>query len=109
MIVYFADRTMSILGMASTDLPQGFLIRDDKRIEDIDSGVASLEFAISYTDETREQAKQMCAAGNYMLRYHKNKYEFYTIIETTHRNKTQVYEVYGEDAGLDLLFEILEE
>lgn len=106
MIVYFADRSMNILGMASTDLPEGFLIRDDKRIEDIDSGVASLEFKISYVDETREQAKQMCAAGNYLLRFYEHRYEFYTIIDKTRRNKDQSYTIYGEDAGLDLLNEV---
>lgn len=106
MIVYFADRGMAILGMASTDLPRGFTIQNDNKINDVETGVASLEFTISHTAETREQAQQMCAAGNYLIRYHKNTFEFYTIIEKEHDNLKQTFTVYGEDAGLDLLNEV---
>ena len=97
---------MDILGMASTDLPRGFTIRDDIKTEDIDSGVASLELRITYTDETRDQCKQMCQAGNYLLRRHNGTDECYTIITKKHDTKAQSYSIYAEDAGLDLLNEV---
>lgn len=106
MIVYFANRGLDIIGMASTDLPKGFTIRADKKVEDIDSGVASFEFKITYTDEQREQAAQMCQAGNYLLRRHNRSDECYTIIDKKHNNKEQSYTIYAEDAGLDLLNEV---
>lgn len=31
MIIYFADRAMNILGSASTGLPKGLMITDDKK------------------------------------------------------------------------------
>ena len=33
MIIYFADRAMNILGSASTGLPKGLIITNDKKTE----------------------------------------------------------------------------
>ena len=35
MIIYFADRAMNILGSASTGLPKGLMITNDKKTEEI--------------------------------------------------------------------------
>ena len=35
MIIYFADRQMNILGQASTNLPEGILLVDDLKTEDV--------------------------------------------------------------------------
>ena len=40
MIIYFADRAMNILGSASTGLPKGLMITNDKKTEEISEGVA---------------------------------------------------------------------
>ena len=40
MIIYFADRKMDILGQASTNLLNGITIKEDKKTEEIDVGVA---------------------------------------------------------------------
>ena len=34
MIIYFADRAMNILGSASTGLPKGLMITNDKKTEE---------------------------------------------------------------------------
>ena len=47
MIIYFADRKMNILGLASTNLKKGLTITDDLKIEDVETGVASFECKIS--------------------------------------------------------------
>lgn len=36
MIIYFADRRMNILGQASTALPEGLCIKNDKKTEEVE-------------------------------------------------------------------------
>lgn len=106
MILYFADRMMNIKGQASTALLKGFQIVEDKKIEDIDSGVASFEGSISFDDSNRLLLEEMTNAGNYLLRSCDGENEFYTIIDTEIDTKRKEIYIYTEDAGLDLLNEI---
>ena len=106
MILYFANRKMQILGQASTTLPDGFVIQEDLKTEDVESGIASFECTISYATESRSQIEEMMKAGNYILRSHGGENEFYTIIDYESDVKEQTVTVYAEDAGLDLLNEI---
>lgn len=57
MIIYFADRRMNILGQASTALPEGLCIKNDKKTEEVEAGVGILEFDLCFTDDTREDAE----------------------------------------------------
>lgn len=109
MIIYFADRKMNILGHASTELPEGILISDDRKEEDVDTGVASLELWIPFTKRTRRKVKEYTAVGNYLLYKNGNKAEFYTIIDSESDTRKQEVYLYAEDAGLDLLNEIVGE
>lgn len=106
MILYFANRKMQILGQASTTLPDGFVIMEDLKTEDVDSGIASFECTISYATEKRSKIEEMMQAGNYILRSHNGENEFYTIVDYEGDAKEQTVHVYAEDAGLDLLNEI---
>ena len=107
MIVYFSDRKMNILGQASTRLPDGLVIVDDIKTEDIESGVASFEFNIRCDKENFDDVRSCLAVGNYVLRSRDDENEFYTIIETETDTREQEIYVYAEDAGLDLLNEIV--
>lgn len=107
MILYFADRHMNIHGTASTELPDGLQVVDDLKIEDVETGVASFEAYIPYDDSTREQVEMCTAVGNYILRSHENENEFYTIIESETDTKNQEVYIYAEDAGLDLLNDVV--
>ena len=107
MILYFADRKMNIIGQASTSLPNGLTIYDDWKKEDIESGVASFECRIPYDKKTRKDVEGMAAVGNYILRSNGEENEFYTIIESESNTRDQEVYVYAEDAGLDLLNEIV--
>lgn len=107
MIVYFADRFFNILGQASTNLPEGLTIIDDRRVGDIDSGVTVFEFTLPFSDSTRALAESCGAVGNYLLRSHSGEQDFYTIIDAEIDTKRQEVTVYAEDAGLDLLNEIV--
>ena len=44
MIIYFADRKMNIIDSASTSLPGGLYIKDVKKVDEVEAGVAVLEF-----------------------------------------------------------------
>lgn len=106
MIIYFADRKMQVLGQASTGLPKGFTAIDDKKTEDIDTGVASFECTVGFEQEDRLRLQEVIKAGNYLLRYNNGENEFYTIIDSElDVDKQEIY-LYAEDAGLDLLNEI---
>lgn len=97
---------MNILGNASTDLPEGYRVSQDKTIEDVESGVNSFECIISWTDETRTDLEDAIVAGNYILKSNKDDDNYnclYQIVEAESDTKAQEIYLYSEDAGLDLL------
>lgn len=109
MILYFADRHMNVLRQASTELPKGLYISDDLKTEEVEAGVATLEFTLNYTASTRNDAKQYGSVGNYILRKNGDEQEFYTIITSEENIFKQEVEIYAEDAGMDLLNETVGE
>lgn len=98
---------MNILGQASTHLPEGILVVDDKKTEEIDSGVAVLSLSVPYTDITRNQVESWTEVGNYILRKKGDEAEYYTIIESEGDTKKEEIYLYAEDAGLDLINEVV--
>lgn len=109
MILYFADRQLNIMGQASTSLPHGLVVIDDLKTEDVETGVAVFECSLPYDASTRATVANCAKVGNYILRSHKNANEFYTIIEVETDTKNQEVRIYAEDAGLDLLNEVVGE
>lgn len=104
MIIYFCDRQLNILGHASTTLPEGIRISQDKTIEDVESGVNSFECVLTWDDDTRYQLEHGIVAGNYILKQSDTEYDsLYQIVETESDTKEQEISLYAEDAGLDLL------
>ena len=109
MILYFADRHMNFLGQASTNLPEGLSIYSDTKTEDIEVGVAIFECEIPYDDKTRGLVERCANVGNYLLRKNGDENEFYQIIETEADTKKQLVYIYAEDAGMDMLNEVVGE
>lgn len=107
MIIYFADRKMNILGQASTNLPKGVVIKEDTKTEEIETGVCTFECRICYSKETRRSIEEWSEAGNYILRSSDSDQEFYTIISVEIDTENQDIYIYAEDAGMDLLNEVL--
>lgn len=104
MIIYFCDRELNILGHASTTLPQGIRVRQDKTVEDVESGVNSFECILTWDAGTRLELEQGVTAGNYILKQSDTEYDsLYQIVETEIDTKAQEISIYAEDAGLDLL------
>ena len=108
MIIYFADRKMHILGKASTNLPKGARITDDLKTEEVEVGVKVFECDLSYASKNQKKVKEWARAGNYILRKRGDETEFYTIIDTENDTKSRTISIYAEDAGLDLLNEVVE-
>ena len=116
MIIYFADRAMNILGSASTGLPKGLMITNDKKTEEISEGVAIFECNLDYNfvnpDEDEEQevdVKKLAAVGNFILKQgaDSSEVEVYMIIDSTIDPIQKDASIYAEDAGLDLLNEVV--
>lgn len=107
MIIYFADRKMNILGHASTNLPEGFVIVDDLKAEDVETGISSFECTIGYKKENRLELESMTMAGNYILYKDDDETGFFTIIDSEPDTREQTVYIYAEDAGLDLINEIV--
>ena len=105
MIIYFANRDMEIIGQAATRLPKGLVVSSDKKTEQLESGTKSFEFEIHYTD--RLKAEAMASPGNYLLRSDRDENEFYTIIDSDTDTAARVITGYAEDAGLDLINEVV--
>lgn len=108
MIIYFADRAMNILGSASTGLPKGLMITNDKKTEEISEGVAIFECDLNYMGESAS-SKKLASAGNFILKQKQgsNEAEVYTIIDSTIDQIEKTISIYAEDAGLDLLNEVV--
>jgi phage minor structural protein len=104
MIIYFCDRSFNVLGRASTSLPKGLQIINDKHIEEIETGTSTLEFTLPFSKSERQSVEEMTAEGNYIIRHSKNgDDQFYTIIDVELDTAEREVEIYAEDAGLDLL------
>nr|DAJ97244.1 MAG TPA: tail protein [Caudoviricetes sp.] len=107
---------MNILGSASTGLPKGLIITNDKKTEEISEGVAIFECNLDYNfvnpDEDEEQevdVKKLAAVGNFILKQSadSSEVEVYTIIDSTIDPIQRDASIYAEDAGLDLLNEVV--
>lgn len=105
---------MNILGSASTGLPKGLMITNDKKTEEISEGAEIFECNLDYdfvnSDEEQEvDVKKLAAAGNFILKQStdSSEVEVYTIIDSTIDPIQKDASIYAEDAGLDLLNEVV--
>ena len=106
MIIYFVNRNLAVLGLASTNLSAGYEIVDDELVESVDTGVSSLSATIAWTDETRLQLEEWAYVGNYILTENNNQAEMFTIITSETDTAEKAVTIYAENAGLDLINEI---
>ena len=106
MILYFADRELNIIGQASTALPDGLTVVEDKKTEEVETGVSVFECSIPFEDDTRAMVEACAEVGNYLLRSHNGNNEFYQIIEAEIDTKRMEVYIYAEDDGMDLLNDV---
>lgn len=110
MILYFADKNFRILGTASTSLSGGYVITDDTKKEEVETGVATLDCTVAYTDDTRSDIESWCRAGNYVLAYYGKDdtadvdiVNLFMITTTELSVLDHTIKFESEDSGLDLL------
>lgn len=109
MIVYFADRAMNILGLASDTIQSSLKIGNDSCVTEIETGTKTLTLDVYFEPTTRSNVERLAAVGNYLMRYtgKKDQYELYTIIDSELNVNDRSINIYCEDGGLDLLNEIV--
>ena len=116
MILYFADKNFKILGTVSTSLSGGYVITDDTKKEEVETGIATLDCTVAYTDDTRADIESWCRAGNYVLAYYGKETAadmdivnlfMITTMELSVLDHTIKFE--SEDSGLDLLNNLAKE
>lgn len=101
MILYFADRTLTIIGSANTKN-----IESDRTTQNISSGRAAFTAVLHYDAADRDAFETMTMPGNYLLRKGRDDYEVYTIITADQCVMAQSVEIYAEDVGLDLINDV---
>ena len=89
MIIYFADRKINILGMASTSLPNGLRIYNDLTVEDVSSGVNTFSCNIDANDQDRQVLEDAVKEGHYIL---KNSGDAFSDTENTYDSLYQIVE-----------------
>lgn len=116
MILYFADKNFKILGTASTSLSGGYVITDDTKKEEVETGIATLDFTVAYTDDTRSDIESWCRAGNYVLAYYGKEtaadmdiVNLFMITTTELSVLDHTIKFESEDSGLDLLNNLAKE
>ena len=116
MILYFADKNFKILGTASTSLPGGYVITDDTKKEEVETGIATLDCTVAYTDDTRSDIESWCRAGNYVLAYYGKDdtadvdiVNLFMITTTELSVLDHTIKFESEDSGLDLLNNLAKE
>lgn len=116
MILYFADKNFKILGTASTSLSGGYVITDDTKKEEVETGIATLDCTVAYTDDTRSDIESWCRAGNYVLAYYGKDdsadvdiVNLFMITTTELSVLDHTIKFESEDSGLDLLNNLAKE
>ena len=116
MILYFADKNFKILGTASTSLSGGYVITDDTKKEEVETGIATLDCTVAYTDDTRADIESWCRAGNYALAYYGKDdsadvdiVNLFMITTTELSVLDHTIKFESEDSGLDLLNNLAKE
>lgn len=106
MIIYFVNRNLEVLGLASTNLSTGYEIIDDELTESVDYGVACLNAVVAWSNDTRLQLEEWAGVGNYILMEHNDEAKLFTIITSETDTAEKAVTIYAEDAGLDLINEV---
>lgn len=103
---YITDRTFALQTVISTDGNTPFKVISTEDVSNLETSSRRMSLEISFTPETTSKAKDIFKVGNYVLYVDLvGKYEWMTILKSSHNPLTQVRSLECEDAGLDLLNE----
>lgn len=103
---YITDRNFKLETVVSTTGNTIFKVISAEDVSTLETSSRRMTMEISFTPETTDKAKEFFKVGNYVLYIDLNgKYEWMTILKSTHNPLTQIRTLECEDAGLDLLNE----
>lgn len=132
MILYFLDKSLTVIGTASTTLTGTLIVSSDTKTEDVDKGSSTLECDILFDPDDRLYAEELVAVGNTVMRYdpadisRENDpdakaeqivssrrtidgfHDVFTITETDVDVRNSTINFYAEDGGLSLLNDLAE-
>ena len=103
MIVYFADRMLNVIATASTNLPGGLQIQDDKLTRRIEGDADSFDCTISAGDTPLTEIEKTIFPCNNILVEDKREILLFSILDTDFASDTREITIYAESGGLDLL------
>lgn len=106
---YFTNRQFELLEIISTSNDTEIVLADEEDKLSVENGNRTLKGTIYFDKEQSKRVKECGELGNYIL-FHDSKMKkdvWMTIVEKNHRPKSGRHEFVAEDAGLDLLNELL--
>lgn len=107
MIVYFADQQLVPIGAASTGLPRGVRLREDKLKRTVEGGVAEFEGKlVPAPGQGLADLERLVAPVNHILAKMDGAVELFTIIDTRYENDGEIW-FSAESGGLELLNHVL--
>lgn len=105
---YFTDRSFNLLEIVSTESTTRITMTDEKDTLSVENGNRTLTGTLNFQKVHSVYTKEFSKPGNYIL-FHdlNNKDVWMTIVEVQHDPKKGSHTFTAEDAGLDLLNELL--
>lgn len=105
---YFTNRQFELQEIVSTTTSTEIVMSDEEDKLSIENGSRTLTGTLYFTNKQSAQVKVCAAIGNYILYHDKNNKDVWmTIVEIEHNPLNGTHTFVAEDAGLDLLNELV--
>lgn len=108
MIIFFFDRFWNPLGKASAKLPKGVTYYDDHEVEDVETGTSTFEVYVGFDEENRNIVRVYGQEATYFVTTDQEGHgRLWSVIDDESDEEAMFHYFYGEDAGMDLINEML--
>ncbi|MGH1772063.1 phage tail protein, partial [Enterococcus casseliflavus] len=108
MIIFFFDRFWNPLGKASAKLPKGVTYYDDHEVEDVETGTSTFEVYVGFDEENRNIVRAYGQEATYFVTTDQEDHgRLWSVIDDESDEEAMFHYFYGEDAGMDLINEML--
>lgn len=108
MIIFFFDRFWNPLGKASAKLPKGVTYYDDHEVEDVETGTSTFEVYVGFDEENRNIVRSYGQEATYFVTTDQEGHgRLWSVIDDESDEEAMFHYFYGEDAGMDLINEML--
>lgn len=105
---YFTNRQFELQEIVSTNTSTAIVMAGEEDKLSIENGSRTLTGTLYFTNKQSTQVKVAAAIGNYILYHDKNNKDVWmTIVEIEHNPLNGTHTFVAEDAGLDLLNELV--